>query len=164
MTNELGVDHTTINRRLKDLGYAQKIGSWIPHRLTESQKEQQVTICNNLLLRRRSTEWLKHIMTGDEKWMLYFHQTRKSQWVLKGETPEPEVKPDMKEKNVMFSVWWDYEGIIYLELVPHSTTMTSNFYCSQLDRLHEVLLEKHPEKDKILLLHDNASPHRAKVT
>ena len=42
--------------------------------------------------------------------------------------------------------------------------MTATFYCSQLDRLHEALQEKRPEKDKILLLHDNASPHTAKVT
>ena len=104
-TNELGADHITINRRLKDLGYVQKIGAWIPQQLNESQEEQRVTICNNLLLRRRSTEWLKHIVTGDEKWVLYFNQTRKRQWVLKGETPEPEVKPDMKEKKVIFSVW-----------------------------------------------------------
>ena len=71
---------------------------------------------------------------------------------------------DMHEKKVMFSVWWDYEGIIYRELVPHGTTMTPTFYCSQLDRLHEALQEKLPEKDKILLLHDNASPHTAKLT
>ena len=43
MTNELGADHTTINRRLKDLGYVQKIGAWIPHQLTESLKEWRVT-------------------------------------------------------------------------------------------------------------------------
>ena len=72
MTNELGADHTTINHRLKDLGYAQKIGAWIPHQLTESHKERRATICNNLLLRWCNTEWLKHIVTGDEKWVLYF--------------------------------------------------------------------------------------------
>lgn len=104
MKNELGADHKTINRRLKDLGYVQKIGAWKPNQLTESQKEQRVTICSNLLLRRLSIEWLKHIVTGDEKWVLYFNQTRKRHWVLKGETPEPEVKLDMKEKKVMFSV------------------------------------------------------------
>ena len=164
MKNELGADHTTIDRRLKDLGYVQKIGAWIPYQLTESQKEQRVTICNNLLLRRCSTEWLKHIMTGDEKWLLYFNQTCKRQWVLKGETPESKVKPDMKKKKAIFSVWWDYEGIIYRELVPHGTTMTATFYCSQIDHLQEALQEKRPEKDKILLLHDNASPHTVKVT
>lgn len=41
--------------------------------------------------------------------------------------------------------------------------MTATFYCSQLDRLHEALQEKRLEKDEILLLQNNASPHTAKV-
>lgn len=164
MASDLGVDHATINRHLKDLGFVPKLGTWVPHLLSAIQREQRISICNSLLLRRRTTEWLKQIVTGDEKWVLYFNSTRKRQWVLQEEVPEPEPKPDLHQKKVMLSVWWDYKGVIHHELLPSGTTVTAALYCTQLARLHTAMEQKRPEKDKVLLLHDNARPHTAKIT
>jgi histone-lysine N-methyltransferase SETMAR len=164
MASELSVNYSTISRHLKDLGFVQKLGAWIPHHLSDDQREQRISICNSLLLRRRNTEWLKQIVTGDEKWVLYFNSTRKHQWVLQEEVPQPEPKPDPHQKKIMLSVWWDYKGVIYHELLAPGTTVTAALYCTQLDRLHVAVQQKRPEKDKILMLHDNARPHTAKIT
>jgi histone-lysine N-methyltransferase SETMAR len=43
-------------------------------------------------------------------------------------------------------------------------TINKEVYCQQLERLHEEIREKRPEKDKIILLHDNATPHTALIT
>src|SRR5271165_1330955 len=44
MARELHCDHMTIDRHLRELGFVQKLGVWVPHELTDDQKEQRVTI------------------------------------------------------------------------------------------------------------------------
>jgi len=160
----LGYSHQTVARHLTELGFTKKLGRWIPHSLREDQLEQRVTICNSLLSRNRRNEWLMDIITGDEKWVMYFNENRRGQWVLQDETPEPDPKPDRHGKKVMLTVFWDYKGIISMELLQPNTTINSEKYCYQLDRLHNILPIERPHKNNIFLLHDNARPHTAKKT
>ena len=53
--------------------------------------------------------------------------------------PEPEPKNDLLPKKVMLSVWWDFEGIIYYELLRPNTTIDSKLYCEQLQNLKVAL-------------------------
>ena len=39
----------------------------------------------------------------------------------------------------MLSVWWDFEGIIYYELLRPNTTIDSKLYCEQLQNLKVAL-------------------------
>lgn len=103
-------------------------------------------------------------MTGDEKWVLYFNQTRQGQWIMRGETPEPDPKPNPHEKKVLLSVFWDYKGILSLELLQPNTTINAEYYCYQLDRLHNILSIQRSPKCNVILLHDNARPHTALQT
>ena len=45
----------------------------------------------------------------------------------------------------MLSVWWDFNGIVYFEILPDNTTINSDVYCNQLDKLSDVLKEKRPK-------------------
>ena len=38
LAEQLGVDHSTVLRRLHDMGKVQKVGKWVPHDLTEKNK------------------------------------------------------------------------------------------------------------------------------
>ena len=78
--------------------------------------------------------------------------------------PEPEPKSDLHPKKVMLSVWWDFEGIIYYELLRPNTTIDSKLYCEQLQNLKVALQANRPERRKVRLLHDNAKPHTSKIT
>ena len=78
--------------------------------------------------------------------------------------PEPEPKNDLHPKKVMLSVWWDFEGIIYYELLRPNTTIDSKLYCEQLQNLKVALQANRPERRKVQLLHDNAKPHTSKIT
>ena len=78
--------------------------------------------------------------------------------------PEPEPKNDLHPKKVMLSVWWDFEGIIYYELLRPNTTIDSKLYCEQLQNLKVALQANRPERRKVRLLHDNAKPHTSKIT
>jgi hypothetical protein len=47
-------------------------------------------------------------------------------------------------KKVLLCVWWNYEGLIYYELVPDGRTINAEVYSRQLEKMYTVLLEKYP--------------------
>lgn len=54
-------------------------------------------------------------------------------------------------------------GIIYHELLPRNSTINAEVYGEILERLRLAITEKRPEKEKVVLLHDNARPHVART-
>jgi histone-lysine N-methyltransferase SETMAR len=132
--------------------------------LTDDNKINRITICNSLLLQRHREDFLKQIINGDEKWVMYVNHTRKRQWLDRDQQPEPEPKPDLHLKKVMLSVWWDVKGIIYFELLPVNTTVDATLCCTQMNSLQAALKKERPYRNKVRLLHDNARPHTAKKT
>ncbi len=68
----------------------------------------------------------------------------------------------------MISVFWDVRGIVHFEFLPKNTTITAASYCDTLDRVQMALEEKRPwlleGGGKVILQHDNARPHTAKLT
>ena len=64
----------------------------------------------------------------------------------------------------MLSVWWDFKGVLYWELLPTNTTVTAEVYIAQLEKLKNQIEIKRPELEKIYFLHDNARPHVALST
>ncbi len=164
LASELGCVHGTIEYHLHEMGKTSKLGVWVPHELNASQLGQRADTCMNLLSLKRTFNWLDHVITGDEKFVLYINHTRKRQWLGPEQPPKPTPKVDLHPKKVLLSVWWDVHGIVYWELLPPNTTITAATYCAQLDKLQAELLNKRPEHDKVYFLHDNARPHIAKST
>lgn len=67
----------------------------------------------------------------------------------------------------MLSVWWNYKGVVYFELLPRNQTINSDVYCQQLMKLDEAIKEKRSElanRKGIVFHHDNARPHTSLVT
>jgi len=65
----------------------------------------------------------------------------------------------------MLSVWWDYIGVVYFELLPRNQTINSDVYCLQLMKLNEAIKEKRKElanRKGIVFYHDNS--HTSLVT
>lgn len=164
MEIELNSNQHTINNHLSELGFRKKFGVWVPHDLSDEQKFNRVSACSSLLSRSSDKEWIKQIVTGDEKWVMYVNHTRKLQWVHPDLEPLPEPKGDLHPKKVMLSVFWDFQGIIWYELLNYGETITANLYSNQLQKLAEQLQDKRKFRSKVYLLHDNARPHIAKIT
>ena len=164
LANILGCTHVTIQNNLHQLGFGPKLGVWVPHDLTEKQKNQRLDICTQLLSIRRTDNWLDHLITGDEKWVFYINYTRNSQWVRDKRDLIPTPKAEIHAKKLMISVWWDIYGVVYWDMLPPNSTVTAEVYCAQLDNLKEKLISTRPQHDKIYFLHDNARPHIAKST
>ncbi|KAG6797842.1 Ammar1 transposase [Apis mellifera caucasica] len=70
-------------------------------------------------------------------------------------------------KRRLLSVWWDYKGIVYFELLPPNRTINSVVYIEQLTKLNNAVEEKRPEltnRKGVVFHHVNARPHTSLVT
>ncbi|CAF1504907.1 unnamed protein product, partial [Didymodactylos carnosus] len=122
VAKQLGCFHTTIETHLNELG-----------------KTWKYDVCMDLLTSHRNYEWLRNLITGDEKWVLYVNHTRKRQWLGVGQTGTATPKNDLHPKKVMLSVWWGVKRIIHWELLPVGCTVTADLDGEQLDRVAQKL-------------------------
>ena len=143
LAEQLGCSHTTVETHLNELRKTWKYGVWILHELSAHQLQYRLDSCMDLLTCHRNYEWLRNLITGDEKWVLYVNHTRNCQWFSVGQTATVTPKHDLHPKKVMLSVWWGIKGIIYWELLPDGCTVTADLYCQQLDRVAQKLKGKH---------------------
>ena len=120
---------------LKQLGYVNKLDIWIPHKLNEIQLTKRISICDSLLKLNETDPFLKLIITSDEKWVVYDNVVRKTSWSKQDERAKSTSKADIHQKKVALSVWWDFEGIVYFELLTRIQTINSNAFCRQLMKL-----------------------------
>ena len=109
----------------------------VPHVLSERNLLLHIKDCDTLIRRERNNLFLKSIVTGDEKCAVYNNLNRKRSWSKKTE-PAQTTSP---KKKIKLSVWWDFKWIVYIELLPANTTINSEVYCNQLDKLSDALKE-----------------------
>jgi [histone H3]-lysine36 N-dimethyltransferase SETMAR len=77
LATALGCVHSTIVKHLAAIGKKSKLGQWVPHDLTDHDRQRRVEVCTWLLSYKRTHNWLDSIVTGDEKWVLYVNYRRK---------------------------------------------------------------------------------------
>lgn len=164
---KLNVDHKTVLNHLLMLGYQKKLDTWVPHELTLKNLMDRVSVCESLLKRNEIEPFLKQMITGDEKWITYDSKVRKRSWLKPGETLQTVAKPVLTPRKVMLSVWWDWKGTVYHELLEPGQTINSTIYCQQLMRLKQAMEKNRPElinRKGVIFHHDNARPHISLVT
>jgi hypothetical protein len=69
---------------------------------------------------------------------------------------EKEIKSAPSARKVMATVFFDSEEPLHVEIMPQGTTINSDTYVATLKKLKAL---PHRQKQDVLLLHDNASPH-----
>lgn len=164
---KFNVSIPTIIDHLKQINKVKKLDRWVPHELCEYQKTNRLQACLSLLLRQKAEPFLQRIVTCDEKWIRFDNRKRSSQWLDKDEAPRPCPKPNVHQKKIMVSVWWSYAGIIHYTFSKPGKSITAETYCTQLKDMMKLLAIKQPRlvnRDKPILLQDNARPHVAKAT
>ncbi|XP_049818722.1 histone-lysine N-methyltransferase SETMAR-like [Aethina tumida] len=103
----LNLSNSTVYDHLKGLGLSSKLDVWVPHVLTEKNLCRRIDVCDSL--RNENDPFLKRIITGDEKWVVYNNVKRKRSWSKKDEPAQTISKADIHQKKVMLSVWWDFK-------------------------------------------------------
>lgn len=165
IASQLCCSFGAVQSHIHSLGKVRKLDKWVPHKLSDDQKWQRLTICTSLLSRRKEENFLNQILTCDEKWVAYDNMTRSYQWLDPDEPPHQIPKPEVHSKKLLISVWWTAAGLLRYEVLPPGHTITADVYCQQMLRVHDDLLRKQAalvNRRGVLLLHDNARPHVAK--
>ena len=84
---QLGVTQQTVSYRLKAMGKIRNGKTWVPHFLTQENKNSRLDICLNLHNKQhRIKSFLWKIVTGDEKWIYFDNPKRKHHWIYPGQT------------------------------------------------------------------------------
>ncbi|KAL4131595.1 hypothetical protein QTP88_008888 [Uroleucon formosanum] len=160
----IGSCHEILTENLQMRRVAAK---FVPRLLTLEQKENRLTICQDLKNRSIDPNFIKNIVTGDETWVYGYDPETKaqsSQWKTKF-SPRPKKARQVRSSvKTMLIVFFDIEGIVHYEFVPHGQTVNQVFYKDVLMRLREKIRKKCPEKwrtETWFLHHDNAPAHSA---
>ncbi|GFW32652.1 mariner Mos1 transposase [Trichonephila clavipes] len=129
--------------------------------------QQAISKRLKLLARQRRKGFLLRIVTGDEKWVRYDNPKRRISWEYPDYASTSTAKPNIHDYMVMLSICWDQLGVVYNELLKPTETITGDRYRTQLMRLSRALKDKPSQyterHDKVILQHDIARPHVAKV-
>ena len=62
----------------------------------------------------------------------------------------------------MLSVWWNWKGVVFFELLPRNQTINFDVYCRKINKLNAVVKEKRSKlvnRKGLIFHHDNATPH-----
>lgn len=137
-----------------------KADVWVPYKLTEKYLIDRISACNSLLKRNEIDPFLKWMVTGDGKWIVYNNVKRKRAWSKREDVPSISAKGSLHPKKIMLCIWWDWKGIVYYELLPENQ-INSEKYCSQLSELKRAFDQKRPElanRKNIVFHQDNIRP------
>ena len=163
----LKISKSSAENHLHQLGYVHRFDVWVPQKLSKKNLLDHISACKSLLKHNKNVPFLKQIVTGDEKWILYNNVERKRSWGKRNEPPPTTPKASLHPKKVMLCIWWDWKGVLYYELLLENQTINSNKYCAQLDQLKVAIDKKHPEvvNRKCIIFHqDNARRHVSLMT
>ena len=161
----LKISKSSVENHLHQHGYVHHFDVWVPHKLIEKHLLHHISTCDSLLKHNENIPFLKQIVTGDEKWILYNNMEWKRSWSKRNEPTTP--KASLHPKKVMLCIWWDCKGVHYYELLLENQTINSNKYCSQVDQLQAALVENHPElvnRKRKIFHQDNAGLHVSLMT
>ncbi|KAI6648252.1 hypothetical protein LOD99_12061 [Oopsacas minuta] len=100
---------------------------------------------------------------GDETWFHYYEpesKTQSKQWKRRDEPVPIKAKAGKSAGKRMATVFWDREGIIYLDWLPEKTTINSDYYVDELKELRQAIKRERRGRltRGVLQYHDNTSP------
>ena len=143
---------------------------WVPRNLCVQDRHQRVECCYELLdlYNANPEDFLCRLVTGDETWVHHWDPETKfesMQWKHKDSPPPKKFRTQPSAGKVMATVFWDSEGILMIDYMPHKTTITGQYYAQLMPKLREAIKNKRRGKlsHGVLILHDNAPVHKARV-
>ena len=173
ISESLGLNAFTVHQIIhQELDMRKLTARWVPRLLNEDQKKKRVEICQNLLMKAENAleEFWSRLVTMDETWLPYFMPETKLQsrmWCARGEHPPMKAKALPSCQKVMISVFWDMEGLIFVDYLDKGKTINSQYFCKLLNgdlRQHLKNRRRGKLSSKPILQMDNATPHTASST
>jgi len=119
--------------------------------------------------RRDPNDFLSQLVTMAETWFYQYNPETKQQsveWRHSGSPRRKKFRVQKSAGKVLASIYWDQEGIHFIDYLPKGRTINAQYYSSLLVQLKDILKEKRRGKvtKGVLFLHDNAPAHRTLAT
>ena len=172
IAHTLGVGLATVDRIIHEhLSMSKVCARWVPRMLTPEMKDNRVRCCQeNLELMNNNWEVFKRrLVTGDETWIHHYDPETKEQskqWKHRQSPPPKKFKVQPSAGKIMDTIFYDAEGVVLIDYLPHKTTVTGTYYADLLRRLRDCIKTKRRGMlaAGVLLLHDNAPAHASRVS
>jgi hypothetical protein len=121
--------------------------------LTAYQKRTCMKISEQRLERfnKNKTDFVRQFITMDETWIHHCTPEPKEQskqWTEAGCSAPKKTRSVPSARKVMASVFWDAEGILYIDYLEKGKTIIGEYYSNLLPRLDKKILEKRPGLQK----------------
>jgi histone-lysine N-methyltransferase SETMAR len=102
----------------------------------------------------------------DETWIHHYTPESKQQskqWTEAGCSALKKTRSVPSSGKVMASVFWDAEGILFIDYLEKGKTVTGEYYSNLLTRLDDKIREKRSglQKKNIIFHQDNATAHKS---
>ena len=97
------VNALPISRAMHRINLTYKIKRWVPHELTQANKDRCVRACTNLFEYQCKDKILDSTVTCDEKWIYFNNTSRKKVWYVPGE-PVGTALFDLKNDYALYLV------------------------------------------------------------
>ena len=140
---------------------------WVPWLLTANQKCTRVKISEQCLegFNENKTDFVCQFLTMGETWIHHYTPESKQQskqWTEAGCSVPKKTRSIPSAGKVIVSVFWDAVGVLCIDYLERGKTITGEYYCNLLNRLHKKICEKRPslQKNKIIFHQDNAPTHK----
>lgn len=156
----------------KELKLTKKPATWVPHLLTEPQRQRRVDLAMEALAildNEHEEIHMDHLITEDESWFWLWEPDSKqgsAQWLLADEDRPQLVRQERSVRKAMLVIFFDKIGIIHREWVPDGRGIGGILYRQILDQMRESVRRRRPVqwRQEWGLLHDGAPAHRADLT
>ncbi len=154
----------------KDLGLRKKPARWVPHFLSQANKDRRVQLSrNSLALLQCRRDPVQRIVAADESWICAYDPESKEaarQWMDPDQPKPTKVRLDRFSVKIMLVAFIDREGVVHQEFVPNGMGIDRHMYLAILARFREAVRRKRPHlwhnPDSWRLLHDGAPTHIAR--
>ncbi|CAK9827513.1 Histone-lysine N-methyltransferase SETMAR [Anthophora retusa] len=167
----VGISTERVHHILYEKLHVKKLcARWVPRLLTLDQKRTRKDVSTQCLamFKRNPQDFWRRFVTVDETWIHHYTPETKQQskqWIMSGESAPKKAKTVLSAGKVMATVFWDSQGIILIDYLQKSKTITGEYYATLLDRLKEQLKKERPRlaRKKVLFHQNNASSHKSTV-
>jgi len=125
---------------------------WVPP-LTADEKRTRMKVSEQCLERfnKNKTDFERRFITMNEAWIHHYtpeSRQQSKQWTEAGCSAPKKTRSVPSAGKVMASVFWDVEGILFIDYLEKSKTITGEYYSNLLSRLDVKIREKRPGLQK----------------
>ena len=170
ISESLSINSSAVFMILKQrLGLRKICARWVPHLLSQAEKDRRVNITSELLQIYDGCDdkRLCEIVTGDETWISLFEPEGKENnkvWIGENGAKPQIARRSRSVKRVLYALFFDARGIVATIPVPEHKTVTGIYYAEQvLPVVVNLYMATRPRTGmrSLKLLHDNAPAHSA---